>query len=170
MVDEGNYEELKGGYGCKYDVRPAVAKIAANTEADAAWGELWEELHHQGSVGEASYAAIVMLAEIYYGGDFKPDWNLFTLAAVIELERFRKDNPPVPEWLATSYKNAWQKLAELSLRALTDGVNNCFTRRHIIAVLALAAGDLKLGAILLHADIDELVEQRMAWTTIYREP
>ena len=35
---------------------PAISKLAANLDIASAWDELWNNLHHQGDVVEASYA------------------------------------------------------------------------------------------------------------------
>lgn len=45
--------ELEGGYRQRYDPRPAFAALA---DGHGDWDELWQELHHQGDVGVASYS------------------------------------------------------------------------------------------------------------------
>jgi hypothetical protein len=50
--------ELKGGYRTRFDPRPALSQIRDGVRSDEAWTALWEDLHHQGVVGEASYAAV----------------------------------------------------------------------------------------------------------------
>jgi ParB-like chromosome segregation protein Spo0J len=65
-------------------------------DADSLWEELWNELHHQGDIGEASYAALPQLVHICQTRKLI-DWNLFALAATIEVCRRRPPNPPVPE-------------------------------------------------------------------------
>ena len=53
--DDDRWHKLRGGYKVEYDPRPALKRLISKTEIEAAWHELWEELHHQGDVGEASY-------------------------------------------------------------------------------------------------------------------
>jgi hypothetical protein len=48
--------------------------------------ELWNELHHQNDVGEASYAAVPYLLEFARKSE-KLDWNVFALISTIELSR-----------------------------------------------------------------------------------
>ena len=51
-----------------YDASIALKKLEAvesNKEIDEIFKELWNELHHQGNVGEASYAAVTALVDIY---------------------------------------------------------------------------------------------------------
>jgi hypothetical protein len=133
------------------------------------WDELWQELHHQGDVGDASYAAVPQLVRI--AGTFSQrDWNLYGLVSTIEIERHRKSNPPLAEWLAESYRLAWQQLLIVALRDLRD-VRDGPTLRSILGTVALAKSDLKLGALVSYSDdsdILEILEQRDAWSETYK--
>ena len=51
-VDDIRWTKLSGGYRVPYDPRAALRKLASGTEVSEAWKELWQELHHQGDVGE----------------------------------------------------------------------------------------------------------------------
>jgi hypothetical protein len=168
ILTDPNWEGLEGGYRIPYDPRPAMAKLSAGLDVAKAWAELWSELHHQGAVGEASYAAITILANLY-SGEHQLDWNLFALAATIEVERHRKTNPPLPEWLKSDYEKAWIKLASLALDSLREGPDST-TLQASLAVLAIARGGLKLGALIINLDsseLDELLEQHLAWQSHY---
>lgn len=164
---EPDWSELKGGYRLPYDPRPAIERLAREpTDADA-WGELWNELHHQGDVGEASYAAIPWLLDAC--GSVERDWNLFALIATIELERNRTANPPVPAWLEQGYRGALEKAKSLALSDL-QSTNDPLVIRSAMAVVALASGDMKLGAaltVLESSEIDEFVDDRLAWSELY---
>jgi len=103
---------LKGGYGRPYDPRGALRRLEAETAVAEAWSELWNELHHQGDVGEASYAA------------------------VIEEARSNKRNPPLPAWLADDYATAWVKLFDSGLASLRGATDETLVNA-IMAVLAL---------------------------------
>ena len=170
MLTDPKWETLEGGYKTRYDPRPVLSKLASGSEVADAWEELWNELHHQGDVGEASYAAVTALVDLYSNSP-QPDWNLFSLSATIEIERHRKGNPPLPDWLSGDYERAWQKLAELALTRLRDGVDSD-TLQSALAVLAIARGDLKLGAMISHLDsseLDEVLEQYLGWPELYNE-
>ena len=170
MLTDPNWEGLEGGYRIPYDPRPAVSKLSAGLDVADAWAELWSELHHQGDVGEASYAAIILLTNLYSAGR-KLDWNLFALAATIEVERHRKGNPPLPEWLKSDYENSWIQLASLALDSLREGVDST-TLQASLAVLAIARGALKMGALIINLDscqLDEILEQYLAWQSLYRD-
>jgi hypothetical protein len=134
------------------------------------WDELWNELHHQGDVGVASYAAVPQLVRIA-GGAAHRDWNFYGLIATIEVERHRKGNPAIPSWLKADYDSA---LATASAFALADmGLKtDSATTQAILSVLALAKGELKLGAMLSGLDaseLDEWLEEQLAWTETYEK-
>jgi hypothetical protein len=169
MLTDPKWEALEGGYRIPYDPRPVLTKLASGIEVSDAWEELWNELHHQGDVGEASYAAVTALVDLYSSGR-QPDWNFFSLSATIEIERHRKGNPPLPQWLSEDYQDAWRKLAELASAKLRVGEVDSDTLQSALAVLAISRGDLKLGAMINHLDsseLDEIVERYLDWPELY---
>jgi hypothetical protein len=171
ILTDPKWEGLKAGYRIPYDPRPVLSKLASGVEVADAWDELWNELHHQGDVGEASFAAVTALVDLY-SSNRQPDWNLFSLAVTIEIERHRKGNPPLPDWLREDYERAWRKLAELALAKLREDGVDPDTLQSTLAVLAIARGALKLGALINHLDsseLDEFLEQHLSWQELYRE-
>jgi hypothetical protein len=50
--DDDRWNHLEGGYKMPFDPRPSLRKIESQQDTAAAWEELWEELHHQGDVGD----------------------------------------------------------------------------------------------------------------------
>jgi hypothetical protein len=169
-LDDPKWEGLTGGYRMPYDPRPALRALEADASQKDPWEELWNELHHQGDIGEASYAAVVVLVGMETRRR-RLGWNLFALAATIEVERHRKRNPAVPEWLEQSYRSAWNDLAGLALEDLRT-VKDPDRVTTALPVVALARGQIKLGAFLSFLDeseLDELVEDRLAWSELYRE-
>lgn len=87
-LDDPGWQQLHGGYRRPYDVSPVLVRLAAGEDT---WPELWENLHHQGDVGEASYAAVPHLVRIVKDSG-RRDWNLYGLVALIEIERHRKSS------------------------------------------------------------------------------
>jgi len=165
---EPNWTEMLGGYGAPYDPRPAIERLHQDPLDRGAWDELWNELHHQGDVGEASYAALPLLVDACAAGP--RDWNLYALVATIEVERHRAANPRLPQWLAAAYAEALRRAKGLALIDLADTADR-LTTRSAMAVVALACGDLELGALLAHLDeseIGELLERFLAWDERYR--
>jgi hypothetical protein len=170
LLTDPKWSTLAGGYRLPYDPRPAISRLAANLDVESAWEELWSNLHHQGDVGEASYAAVTALVDLY-SSDNLPQWNLFALTATIEVDRHRKGNPSLPEWLSDDYQLAWQKLAQLALTTLCKTTGS-EALQSTLAVVAIAHGNLKLGALIIDLDsseLDEILEQYVAWNQFYDE-
>lgn len=115
-LDDPRWNELAGGYRMPYDPSDTLRRLASG---DDVWDELWEELHHQGDVGEASYATVPHLVCIAKNLP-RRDWNFYGLVSTIEIERHRKSNPPMPRWLIKAYQEAMQGVLELALSDLTS--------------------------------------------------
>lgn len=167
-LDDVRWQGLKGGYKIAYDPRPALRRLLTDGPSEADWDELWEELHHQGDVDEASYACVPYLVK-FISANPKPDWNPYGLIATIEIERHRKTNPELPDWLAASYDQAWADVVALALRDVQSSADSAATQA-ILGVVALAKGELELGAFISYsdsADIEEYLEDRDAWSSLY---
>jgi len=89
--DDPKWKEVKGGYQLPYDPTPALRKLEVGVDVKLVWDELWNNLHHQGDLGEASYAAVPYLVRIHESHHL--DWNLYAIVSTIEMERHRKSNP-----------------------------------------------------------------------------
>lgn len=164
-LDDPKWRELQGGYKTAYDASPALKRMERGEDI---WDEFWEELHHQGDVGEASYAAVPHLVRISKTLA-KRDWNLYALVSCIEIERHRKTNPPLPGWLADSYADALRELVELGTNDLKT-VCEQYTVWSILGAIALAKGELKLGAFISMCDeseLEEILEETDAWSELY---
>jgi len=108
-LDDPRWARLEGGYRTVCDPRPHLGTIVSGGSVAAAWSALWEDLHHQGDVGAASYAAIAVLGP-WARSTGSDDWNVYALAATIEECRAEGDNPPVPAWCAPFYSAALDDL------------------------------------------------------------
>jgi hypothetical protein len=164
-LDDEKWKELHGGYRLPYDVSVALRSMQDGIDV---WDELWNELYHQGDVDIASYAAVPQLVRIA-SGDTNRDWNFYGLMATIEVARHRKGNPAIPPWLKADYENAWTRASALALADIDSRIDSG-TTCSILGVLALAKGELKLGAMLSGLDeseMDEWLEERLAWSELY---
>ena len=152
-LDDPRWDDLEGGYRDIYNPVPELRKLE---QGEDVWPVLWENLHHQGDVGEASYAAVPHLIRI---GKMLParDYNLYALVSTIEIERHREGNPPLPRWLEKDYDRAWSELFELALRDIVDA-NDSTDIRAIIGAIAVAKGLLKYGELLAFYSEDEINE------------
>jgi hypothetical protein len=155
-LDDERWKELRGGYRMKFDPRPQLLNLEAGKDLEDSWHELWEELHHQGDVGEASYAAVPHLVRIYRQRNI-PDWNTNAIVAIIELARGQGSNPEVPDWLANDYFSAIQELAQASAAQLA-GVDDPDELRAIFSIIAISKGARTYGRLLLNYSEAELLE------------
>jgi len=147
------WSELKGGYKLPYNPVSALRLLEAGVDSAKAWEELWNELHHQGDVGKASYAAVPHLARIHRTKR-NLDWNLYALVSVIEIERRKETNPPLPAWLESDYAAAWQDLTMLAIEDLARAVDLA-TVQALLGCIALGKGLLGTGTILTKYSEDE---------------
>src|SRR5687767_4123289 len=113
-LDDPRWRTLAGGYRTRYDPTSALRRLASDWQDASAWDDLWGNLHHQGDVGDASYAAVPILVAI--AGEVPVrGWNVHALVATIESERHARRNPPVPHWLESDYGQAWRDVLRLAL-------------------------------------------------------
>jgi hypothetical protein len=160
-LEDKRWQDLTGGYRTVFDPRPFLSKLAANKDTKAAWHGLWEGLHHQGDVGEASYAAVPHLVRIYRKRGIM-DWNTYAIVAVIELARDDGKNPKVPKWLEEDYFQAIRDLAVVA------GVEVLQTKdpeeiQVMLSILAISAGARTHAKFLINYSSEELLEmERLA--------
>ena len=159
-LDDERWPQLRGGYRMPTDVRPLLRQLESGKDPDAAWAALWEELHHQGDVGEASYAAVPHLVRIHRQRG-RADWNTYAIVATIELARGRHGNPELPSWLKGEYDRALGELAEIGLLELPRAEGEELPRC-ILAVLALWKGARTYGRLLADFSEDEVLELEKA--------
>jgi hypothetical protein len=153
-LNDQRWATLLGGYRVLYDPRSALARLQNSQNAAAVWSELWNELHHQGDVDLASYAAVPHLVGIYESRPSQ-DWNVYAIVGTIELARGQRKNPDVPSWLADGYFLSIQDLARLGLQELA-GSSNPELVRAVLSLVALAKGARTHAKFLLNYSEDEL--------------
>ncbi len=155
-LDDKRLVGLRGAYRAALDLGPLFAKLQAEIGKKAAWEPLWQELYHQGDVGEASYAAAPHIVRIYRASGVT-DWNAYALVATIELARTQAGNPALPGWLHEAYFDAVRALAETGLDQLRQASDK-ETVRGILAILALWKGARVYARLLVELTEDELQE------------
>lgn len=138
------------------DPRPLLAELESERNRETAWHELWEELHHQGDVGEASYACVPHLVRIHRKSGVV-DWNTYAIVAIIELARGKGTNPEVPKWLEEDYLRAIRELAEMGAVEIWR-TEEPEAVRAILGVIAIARGLRTHGRFLVEYSEDELLD------------
>jgi hypothetical protein len=154
-LDDDRWSGLKGGYRTPFDPRSLLKKIESGADLGATWHELWGELHHQGNVGEASYAAVPHLVRIHRQNGI-PDWNPYALVACIELARTKGDNPALPVWLAEEYFDSIQELAKIGITEFSIAKTPADIRG-ILMILALSKGARTYARLILEYSEEELL-------------
>jgi len=158
MLEFGDFDwtKLDGGYRQPFDPRPLLRELAIGDGLNATWEALWDELHHQGDVGAASFAAVPHIVDIYRSRG-ATDWNAYAIVAIIELARGVNKNPDVPDWLKEDYFSAIRDLAEAGASEILR-CDDTDTNRMILSVLALERGLRTLARLLVNYSDDELSE------------
>lgn len=156
-MDDERWSGLEGGYRVAYDPRAALGRLARGDDPASAWDELWNELHHQGDIGLASFAAVPELVRIHQVRGVA-DWNTYALAATIEDARANPDNPALPNWLRPEYEQAWRNLFQIALTEIPAATEDDLVHS-IIAVIAFAKGRRSMGrtAMLTEDEREELL-------------
>ena len=105
-LHDKRWRTFDSGYRIPYDASTPLKKLAeVNSNHEEVMKEFWEELHHQGDVGIASYAVIPHLVRIYKERKIF-DSNLPAFIATINRCSFTEGNPEIPDWLKTDYEVA----------------------------------------------------------------
>lgn len=143
-LDDPRWNTYRGGYNrAAFDAVSLIRELHRQGFTEAFWEKAWGDLHHQGDVGEASYAVIPYLVE-YQTSQAELDEQLFHFAAVVELARRENKNPPVPQEVELSYELALRKLAVLGAQRMRRGCAPDMVMG-IASVTALAAGQRLLA-------------------------
>ena len=167
--DNPKWKELKGGRGTPYNPIATLQKLERGENVDEACEELWDELHHQGDIGEVSYATVPHLVRIHKEKRTF-DWNFYSLISLIEVERHRTTNPQLPGYLEASYTDARDTVLELGLDDLRKTIDKLNVRA-ILGAIALAKGLRELGAFITTMDqseLEEYLEEHLGWSELYR--
>ncbi len=120
------------------------------------WPELWNELHHEGDVGTASYASVPHLVRIYRTRR-AIDWNIYAMVATIELARDQRQNPELPKLLEKGYFRAFYQLAGIGHSEVVRA-EDPESVRVILGVIAISKGLRVHARFLVEFSEDELLE------------
>lgn len=142
-LDDARWRTLTGGYLVPYDASVPLRDLFEHGGSEELWDELWQELHHQGDVGSASYAAVPHLLE-FARRSRRLDRNVFGLIATIELER--PSGSSMPEFLAAGYFRAIGELPAVVGNHPQREWDETLTRA-IACCIALARGQRVLARL-----------------------
>lgn len=155
-LEDARWSKMTGGYKMPFDPRPLLRRLETEQDTARVWQELWEELHHQGDVGDASYAVVPFLVRIYRERGVI-DWNTYAIVATIELARTEAKNPDVPEWIAEDYFQAIRNLAEIGTKEImqAEAADDVCA---ILSVIAIEKGLRTHGKFLVNYSEAEMID------------
>jgi hypothetical protein len=149
-LSDPRWQTYRSGHRVVYDASPLLRQLLEVGAAQHLWDELWEELHHQGDVDAASYAAVPYL--LAFSAQSKTlDWNAFALISTIELAR--PDNPAPPPELHNAYFQAVKQLPAIVCNHPQQEWDDTLTRS-IVSCIALARSQRILASVYLEMTLE----------------
>jgi len=137
-LNDPRWAEYRGGYNrAVLNVVPFLKKLESGVVTEDDWGILWDDLHHQGDVGEASYAVVPYLVD-YARTAQVIAWHVFGFTVIVEPERTENRNPPVPAEIEPSYSAAIRDLPRIGFNRVESWGEDAF--EPFMACLALSLG------------------------------
>ena len=155
-LEDERWSNMTGGYKIALDPRPLLKRLETDSDTTDVWSELWNELHHQGDVGEASYAAVPFLLRSYRKRGVL-DWNTYAIVAIIELSRKEGKNPDVPQWIEDDYFQSMRELAAIGVAEILQAETGEDVQA-ILSIIAITKGLRMHGELLVKYAEDELRE------------
>jgi len=150
-LDDPRWQNFTSGYQIEYDASKPLKQLEAASSPDEViqiLDELWDELHHQGDLGTASYLAVPQLVRIGLAKRLS-DWRLISLIGLIETQRH--ESPiAVPSQFEAEYFSALQQIEQLV------AVNTSLSWDREYASCALAALAASKGQIAMAKVIQDL--------------
>lgn len=160
QLDDSRWQEFEGGYRIPYDASIALKRLeqtSAQEIVDQIFTELWEELHHQGDVGLASYLSLPHILRIAKEKKLI-NYNVFSLVTIIEIER-HADNPKLPseyeEWYLRSLKKDIPELAKIVLEQQWDAT----LASAVLSALAVSKGHIEMAQAISRMEDTEIVNE-----------
>lgn len=160
-LEDVRWSQMTGGYKTLLDPRPLLKRLETEYNTTDVWQELWDELHHQGDVGEASFAAVPHIVKSYRERGVI-DWNTYAIVAIIELARKKGNNPDVPPWFAEDYFQAIRNLAETGATEILRA-ETAEDARAILSIIAIERGLRTHGRLLVNYSEEELLDISMPY-------
>jgi len=155
------WKEIEGGYkGSPCDASVILRRLEKTQtiqELDIVYKELWDELHHQGDVGLASYYAVPHLVRIAKQNKLI-DYNVLSLVSLIEIQRHKSDNPKMPKALDTDYKRAIVELGELTQCVMHQNWDLTLSSA-VLTAIAISKGQIKLANVILNLDSEDVIDE-----------
>jgi hypothetical protein len=145
-LDDPRWASFRSGYRRVFDCRPLLQHLRDHGFSARIWDQIWDELHHQGDVGEASYAVLPYLVSHAAPLD-QVDVELLVYAYVLEASRQNPDgqkNPEVPPELRDGYAQALAALPSMMIGKTAQDWSEDHVK-YFAALVAVTRGHLTLA-------------------------
>lgn len=160
-LDSDRWVELRGGRG-RYDAAPILEELLEGfLPLERFWSIAWDELHHQGAVGNASYLALPWIWHHYQNRGLEPDEELLWFSGVVErCRRAGEAETLLPDY-AAAYHRSLREIAavaaagEAAARSFGAAKASC----HLLAVLGGQDALAELLDLLEEDQIPGLIDQ-----------
>ncbi len=139
-LEDEIWKTFEGGYRVIYDASILLKKLVQTDDpkvTEEIVNEFWNELHHQGDVGIASYMALPYLVDFALRKNYS-NWKLIGLCAVIEQQRVLGANPALPDEYASFYFKSLSDLRKYLLATLDKKLSR---ENYQVAVSMICACD-----------------------------
>jgi hypothetical protein len=148
----GSFEDAYGSASRVPDLLRIVTanKTQKSNPQSGPWFDLWSRLYHQGSIYNASYAAVPVLAEAVKQADGSIAMDFFLLPVSIELARRSADAPALPDDIATDYHVAIKNLGNLAGKFISDE-SDPYLKKAAEAAELISLGKIEQAAELINA-------------------
>jgi hypothetical protein len=137
-LDDSRWATYHGGYRQPYNAAPLIRQLRETGATDQFWETVWLELHHQGDVGEASYAMVPYLVD-HQARSRNLDEQVFHFICTVDLAQPQSGNPRIPAELELAYATALRQLPVDGTELIRRGCHENLVIG-IAASTALAAG------------------------------
>jgi len=161
-LEDSKWPEFNGGYKIQYDASKPLKKLQSANEPELQYlifSELWDNLHHQGDVGLASYYSVPHVISICIDKN-SLDWNFIGLVVLIEACRPDNSNPTIPEDFEIEYLSSLKKFEGYLLENFKN-INEANAVRLTLAFFAIGKSQLKLGR-LIHLSDESVIDEFLA--------
>ena len=152
-LDSPEWRAMHGGYRTPYDASPSLKALLASTTPDSFWEEVWNNLYHQGDVGDASYAVMPWVLKIYAEKGWI-DYQLPTYAYAVEEARSRPMNGRPPNWLIVEYEKSLVEIANYCIREPNDRDDPNY-RKAVILLVAIIVEAKDIAELIDTVDIGD---------------
>jgi len=159
-LDDNKWKTFDGGYRIPYDASIPLKRLKqASTinEINSIFSELWNELHHQGDVGLASYYSVPYLIQIAKEKELY-NFNVFGLISTIEIQR-HQNNPPLPKEIEKDYLKALHEDLPELIKMVLEMDWDINLSSSVLSALAVSKGHISMANVICKMDDEEMIDE-----------